>query len=126
MSITNDTGFSPFLSSGYSWQQKRPAGGTGLSGMTFRNRSGSLFSHRLVVAALGRIDLTSFLQFGTGLGNFLGIHAESLGDIAGTDGLAGFLHSGEDLIFHNELLCGFIVFLRKHFAVLLRQVYTKS
>ena len=63
-----------------------------------------LFSHRLVVAALGGIDLASLLQFGTGLGNFLGIHTESLGDVAGTDGLASFLHRIEDLIFHGKLL----------------------
>ena len=66
-----------------------------------------LFGNRLVVAAFGRIDLAGLLEFGTGLGNFLGIHAESLGDVAGTDGLASFFHSVEDLIFHGELLmCG--------------------
>ena len=66
-----------------------------------------LFSHRLVVAALGGVDLAGLLELGTGLRDFLGIHAKGLGDIAGTNGLASFFHSVEDLIFHGELLmCG--------------------
>ena len=73
---------------------------------TFVTSSG-LFSHRLVEATLGRVDLTSLLEFSASLGNFLGIHAKGLGDIAGTDRLASFLHCVEDLIFHGELLmCG--------------------
>ena len=66
-----------------------------------------LFSNRLVIAALGGVDLAGLLELGTGLGDFLGIHAKGLGDIAGTNGLASFFHSVEDLIFHGKLLmCG--------------------
>jgi hypothetical protein len=65
-----------------------------------------LFSHGLVVAALGGIDLAGLLQFGAGLGHFLGIDTEGLGDVAGTDRLASFFHSVEDFIFHGVLLGG--------------------
>ena len=80
---------------------------TGLSYQLLSTGGSGLFSYGLVVAALGRIDLAGLLQLGAGLGNFFGIHTKSLGDIAGTDGLASFFHSVEDLIFHGELLmCG--------------------
>ena len=87
-------------------RQKKTGGRAGLR-IDFSLQEQSLFSHGLVVAALGGVDLACLLQFGAGLGNFFGIHAEGLGDVARTDGLAGFFHSVEDLIFHGELLmCG--------------------
>ena len=87
-------------------QKKKTGGMRPVFEGTFVTSSG-LFSHRLVEATLGRVDLTSLLEFSASLGNFLGIHAKGLGDIAGTDGLTSFLHCVEDLIFHGVLLmCG--------------------
>ena len=89
------------------WKGQKKTGARAGLRIYFSLQEQGLFSHGLVVAALGGMDLACLLQFGAGLGNLFGIHTKGLGDVARTDGLASFFHSIEDLIFHGELLmCG--------------------